>query len=205
MSVTPPVCAERAVVIGASTGALRALAQVLAPLPADFGEAILVVVHLPAEIPSRLDEVLAHRCRLPIKEAEDKEPILPGTVYLAPPDYHLLVDRGPVCALSIDLPESFSRPSIDVLFSSAADEFGARLTGIVLTGSNADGARGLSAIEHAGGRTLVECPDTAEWPAMPLAALEACPEAEVCALSELAGRLVYRSSGVSIIDAEREA
>lgn len=190
MSTKSSAYAERAVVIGASAGALRALSAVLAPLPADHPEAILAVVHLPAEFPSKLDEVLGRACRVRVKEAEDKEPILPGTVYVAPPDYHLLVDRGPCCALSVDPPERFSRPSIDVLFESAAVVFGDRLTGIVLTGSNEDGASGLRAVHDAGGRAWVERPESAEWPAMPAAALHACPKAESHALDELARRLL---------------
>jgi two-component system chemotaxis response regulator CheB len=168
-----------AVVIGASAGAIAALSQVLPPLPGDYPLPVLVVVHVPGERPSALCTLFSENCRLRVREAEDKLPIESGTAYFAAPDYHMLVDRGPVIALSIDPPVHFSRPSIDVLFESAALLYGSRLTGIILTGTSADGAHGLAAIQGAGGRALVQSPDSAEWRFMPEAAQKACPRAQV--------------------------
>jgi two-component system, chemotaxis family, protein-glutamate methylesterase/glutaminase len=179
-----------AVVIGASAGAIAALGQILPPLPADYPLPLLVVVHLPAELPSSLCKVFADSCRLHVREAEDKLPIAPGTAYFAAPDYHMLVDRGPVIALSVDPPVHFSRPSIDVLFESAAMVYGSRLTGVVLTGTSADGAHGLAAVQSAGGRALVQRPESAEWSFMPEAAHKACPRAQVLDLTGIRDHLL---------------
>jgi two-component system, chemotaxis family, protein-glutamate methylesterase/glutaminase len=179
-----------AVVIGASAGAIAALGQILPPLPADYPLPLLVVVHLPAERPSSLCRIFAESCRLRIREAEDKLPIEPGTAYFAAPDYHMLVDRGPVIALSVDPPVHFSRPAIDVLFESAAMAYGSRLTGIVLTGTSADGAHGLAAIQGAGGRALVQSAESAEWSFMPDAAQKACPRAQVLDLPGIRDHLL---------------
>jgi two-component system, chemotaxis family, protein-glutamate methylesterase/glutaminase len=129
-----------AVAIGASAGGVEVLSTLLSVLPAGCRASFFIVMHIPRERPSLLAEVFAARCALPVREAEDKEPVQPGTVYFAPPDYHLLLDRGPAFALSSDEPVHFSRPSIDVLFDSAADIYGERLLGLILTGANQDGA-----------------------------------------------------------------
>jgi two-component system chemotaxis response regulator CheB len=142
-------------------------------------------MHLTPEPPSLLPEVFAARCALPIREAEDKEPVQPGTVYFAPPDYHLLVDRGPALALSRDEPVYFSRPSIDVLFESAADIYAERLMGLILSGSSHDGAAGLAAVGRAGGRTVVQQPDSAAVSILPEAALRQGPVDAVLSLQQL--------------------
>jgi two-component system chemotaxis response regulator CheB len=160
-----------AVVIGASAGGIEALSVLLPAVRSGIRAAILIVVHLPRERESLLAKIFATRCPLPVKEAEDKEPIVPGTVYFAPPDYHLQVDVGPCVSLSYDEPVNWSRPSIDVLFASAADVFGDRLMGVLLTGGNQDGAAGLVAVRQAGGVTVVEDPSTASCPTMPSEAL----------------------------------
>ena len=129
-----------AIAIGGSAGSIEALGAVLPALPAGFHAALLVVLHLPRERPSLLCNIFRQRCALPVREAQDKEPVEPGTVYFAPPDYHLLVDSGPRLCLSADAPLNFSRPSIDVLFESAADEYGPRLMAVLLSGANSDGA-----------------------------------------------------------------
>jgi two-component system chemotaxis response regulator CheB len=164
-----------ALVIGASAGGVDALLTLLPALPARCKVPVMIVLHLPRHQPSALIEIFAPRCALPVREADDKEPIVPGTVYFAPPDYHLLVDQGPALALSTDEPVNYSRPAIDVLFESAADFYGPTLGGIVLTGANADGAAGLAAVRRAGGVTIVQQPDTAATSMMPQAALEAGP------------------------------
>ncbi len=179
----------QAVVIGASAGAVEALLQILPELPKDYPLALLIVVHLPPDTESSLASLLASRCRIEIKEAEDKEPIRPGTAYLAPPNYHLLIEPDLTLALSSDEPVLFSRPSIDVLFESAADAFGDALAGIVLTGGNADGAHGLKMIEENGGLVLVQSPEEALHPEMPRAALHASVKARALPLRELAAVL----------------
>lgn len=182
MSVTPP----RAVVIGASAGAIQALSLILPELPADYPLPVLIVVHIPADRDNILAPLFQARCRLAVREAEDKEPALPGTIYFAPPDYHLLVEADGTLSLSTDEPVLYSRPSIDVLFESAADAFGEALVGIILTGASHDGAEGLKAICDAGGLTLIEEPEAAYADTMPLAAIAACPAARVLTLGAIA-------------------
>jgi two-component system, chemotaxis family, protein-glutamate methylesterase/glutaminase len=175
-----------AVVIGASAGGVQALAEILPALPASFRPAVLIVLHLPRERPSLLVQIYEKRCALPVREAEDKAPVEPGTVYFAPPDYHLLVEKSRQIALSTDEPVHFSRPSIDVLFESAADVYADRLLGIILTGANADGAAGLHAIHQAGGVTVVQQPDSAVVPLMVVSALQRNPADFVLSLPEIA-------------------
>lgn len=184
-----------AIVIGASAGAIASLSQLLPPLGRDFPLAILVVVHVPADQPHSVAGLLQTKCRLLVKEAEDKEPILPGTVYFAPPDYHLLVEDERVLSLSNEEPVNFSRPSIDVLFESAADVYREHLLAIVLTGANHDGAQGARTIGLAGGTVLVQDPDSAMARMMPESALEACPTASMLSLAELSELLIAQGQG----------
>jgi two-component system, chemotaxis family, protein-glutamate methylesterase/glutaminase len=163
------------VVIGGSAGAIEVLREVLRQLPASFGSAIAIVIHVPPEGPNLLTEVLSSAGAPPLKLAEDKEPIVPGIIYVAVPDYHLLVESGRTFALSLDERVHFSRPAIDVLFESAAEAYGPSLMGIILSGANADGAAGLKAIGDRGGITVVQSLESAEMIAMPAAALEAAP------------------------------
>ena len=174
-----------AVVIGASAGGVQALLQVLPALPADFPVPVLVVVHVPPRRDSALVDLFDGKCRLAVKEAEDKEPLASGTIFFASPDYHLLVETDGTIALSSDEPVNHSRPSIDVLFETAADAFGAGLAGIVLSGANHDGAAGLRAVCAAGGRGYVQQPETAEVATMPEAAYAACPGAVKLRLEEI--------------------
>jgi len=158
-------------VVGGSAGGIDALLELLPALPATLQAAVLVVLHLPRDRRSLLVEIFQPRCALPLREAQDKDAITPGSVSFAPPDYHLLVDAGPRLALSVDAPLHFSRPSIDVLFESAADQYGERLVGILLSGANEDGVHGLQAIQAAGGLTIVQEPASASMPTMPQAAI----------------------------------
>jgi two-component system chemotaxis response regulator CheB len=174
-----------AVVIGASAGGVEALSLLLPQLSPRCRVSFFIVIHIPRERPSLLPEVLASRCALLVREAEDKEPVEAGKVYVAPPDYHLLVDDGPALALSSDEPVHFSRPSIDVLFESAADVYGERLMGVILTGSNQDGAAGLAAVAQAGGRTVVEDPADAAIAFLPEAALRQAPVDAVLTLEQM--------------------
>ena len=186
-----------AVVIGTSAGGVQALSLLLPALPAAAAAAIFIVLHLPRNTPSLLTAVFEHKCRLAVREAEDKEPVVPGTVYFAPPNYHLLLDRGPRLVLSVDDLVHYSRPSIDVLFESAAEIYRNRLLGIILTGANEDGAEGLAAIREAGGVTVVQEPQTAFSPAMVLSALKRLAPDHVLPLERIAlllGTLRIRQS-----------
>lgn len=178
--------APRAIVIGASAGGVQALRELLPRVYPGFPAPVLVVLHVPPDRPSLLTHIFGQLCRVPVREAEDKAPLEPGTIVFAPPDYHLMVERGPSIALSVDPPVSWSRPAIDVLFETAAAAFGADLLGIVLTGASHDGAAGLAAIAGAGGVTIVQDPDEAESPVMPRAAIGAVPGARVLPLSGIA-------------------
>lgn len=159
------------IVIGASAGGVEVLGRLLPALPATLAAAVFVVLHQPPDRPSVLVDIFRDRCAVKVCEAEDKQPVQAGTVYFAPPNYHLLVESGPRIALSVDDLVQFSRPSIDVLFQSAADAYGERLLAILLTGWNEDGAAGIKAVHAAGGITVVQDPDTAEAAAMPRAAI----------------------------------
>ncbi len=161
-----------AIVIGGSAGALEALAVILPALPSSCDVPIVIVVHLPPAAPSLLPTVLQPRSALLVKEAEDKEPLMGRTIYVAAPNYHLLVERDRTFALSVDDLVHFSRPAIDVLFESASEAYGPNLAGVVLTGANADGAAGLAAIKRRGGITIAQAPDSAAVPAMPEAAID---------------------------------
>jgi two-component system chemotaxis response regulator CheB len=179
----------KAIAIGASAGALEALSSLLPALPAGYPLSIFVVVHLPSDKDSGLAQLLQYKCPLKVCEAEDKEPIESGTVYIAPPDYHLLIEKNNRLSLSSDEPVLYSRPSIDVMFESAADVYGDGLIGVVLTGANADGSKGLKAIADAGGLALVQDPKTAYSGTMPEQALKLCPSARALTLDTMASYL----------------
>ncbi len=167
------------VVVGASAGGIEAVSAILGELRCAESAPIVIVIHMPSAKDSRLVTILQSICRRPMVEVEDKQPLEPGHVYVAPPDYHVLVEDGTSLALSSDEQVNYSRPSIDVLFESAAGVFAEHSLGIILTGANKDGASGLREIIRAGGMGLVQEPDEAHCRAMPEAAIAACPEAEV--------------------------
>jgi two-component system chemotaxis response regulator CheB len=179
----------KAVAIGASAGAVQALQAILPALRVGYPLPVLVVVHVPSDRANMLVPLLAAKCELAVREAEDKEPIVGGMIYFAPSDYHLLVEADESLALSTDEAVNYSRPSIDVLFESAADAYGQGLVGVILTGANHDGAAGLKAVVDAGGVAIVEAPAGAYAAAMPLAALEACPSATTMNLDGIASYL----------------
>jgi two-component system chemotaxis response regulator CheB len=189
--VTIPSLRDRidAVVIGASAGGVEALSVLIPALPCDALAAVFVVLHLPRDRPSLLADIFSRKSALKVREAEDKEPVEPGTLYFAPNNYHLLIDAGPQLALSVDNLVHHSRPSIDVLFESAADIYGRRLLGVILTGANEDGARGLAAIHDAGGMTVVQDPSTALSPQMVNAALSLRTPDHVLTLDGIAAML----------------
>ena len=173
------------VAIGASWGGLHAVGTVLAGLPDRFAAAVVVAQHRQASADGALADLLATRTPLPVEDADDKQPIQPGHVYLAPPNYHLLIQRG-WFSLSTDAHVQFARPSIDVLFESAADAYGDRVVGVVLTGANEDGAAGLARIKERGGVAIVQDPESAERHEMPGAAVAATTADAVLPLEEIA-------------------
>src|SRR5512141_811315 len=177
------------IVIGASWGGLAALSRIVGGLPADFEVPIAVVQHRSRHGDQLLASLLQDKTSLKVVEVEDKDVLLPGGVYVAPANYHMLVERGHL-SLTTDPLERFSRPSIDVTFLSAADTYPRSSIGVILTGANDDGARGLRHIVDRGGRAVVQDPATAESPVMPRAAQLVVPEAEVVPLAGIARHLV---------------
>jgi two-component system chemotaxis response regulator CheB len=188
------VSAVEAVVIGGSAGAFSALKVLLPRLPPTLRVPVIVVVHLPPDRPSAIAEVFSHG-QLRVKEADDKEPLEPATVYFAPPGYHLLVEADRSLALAADEPVHFSRPSIDVLFESAADAFGDRLLAVVLSGASEDGAAGLETVRRRGGLTIVQDPATAEQAVMPNAAIAAGEPAAIVPIEDMTQLLAGLGAG----------
>ena len=179
---------SRLVAVGASLGGLEAVQTLLSGLPSSFRSPIALVQHRGPQMDGHLVELLNKHSALPVREPDDKDAIEPGHVYLAPPGYHLVVERGFV-SLSLDAPVLFARPSIDVLFESVADSYGAAAVGLVLTGSNEDGAAGAEAIKQVGGRIIVQDPATARAPAGPLSVLARVAVDAKLPLSEIAAYL----------------
>ena len=190
------------VVIGTSWGGLAALSTLLHDLPADFNLPIVVVQHRGKDSERLLAELLQDTTALNVCEIEDKEPLTAGTVHIAPANYHVLIEEGHL-SLSTDDMVRFSRPSIDVMFMSAADTYGARAVGVVLTGANEDGSRGLAQIARRGGVALVQDPKTAEIPIMPAAAIKAVPSAETLPLAALAPKLIELSRERATVGARK--
>ena len=181
------------VVVGTSWGGLQALSTLVGGLPDTFEVPMVIIQHRSRDLESLLGTFLQERTERPVREIEDKEPLQPGHVYLAPPNYHVLIEAG-FCSLSIDPPVRFSRPSIDVTFITAADTYGPRAVGVVLTGANNDGAEGLRRIVDRGGYAIVQNPETAESPIMPRSALHAVPDARVVELKSIAEHLTQIST-----------
>ena len=184
------------VVVGTSTGGLKALQTLLSGLPAEFSLPIVIVQHRGKDLESGLCEYLSECSRLPVSEPDDKEPLLAGHAYLAPRDYHLLIENRSF-ALSTALPVGFARPSIDVLFESTADEHKERAIGVILTGANRDGARGLAAIKSRGGLTIVEDPASAFCSVMPEAAIALTQADWILPLQGIAARLQQLSESAA--------
>ena len=192
------------VAIGTSWGGLAALTKLLGDLPTDFGIPVVVVQHRSKDSEKLLVQLLQDVTDMKVGEIEDKDPLTPGMVHVAPANYHVLIEEG-YASLTIEEPVRFSRPSIDVMFSSAADTYGAAAIGVVLTGANEDGARGLAHIVKRGGLALVQDPKTAEIPIMPQAAIRVVPSAEVLSLETLGPRLIALSRAGAKIVAGRDA
>jgi two-component system chemotaxis response regulator CheB len=186
------------IVIGASIGGARAVKTLLQALPPDFPDSLVVVLHRHRDSDLALIEFLQEDSPLPVREIEDKQPVEPGILFVAPPDYHILIDQGRF-SLSIDEPVRYARPSVDVLFESAAAAGYANLVGVILTGGGGDGASGAAAIEAAGGKILVQSPEEAAGSDMPKAALAGTRNAEVQDLKGIAQRIteLARAHGAS--------
>lgn len=187
------------VVVGTSLGGLSALEVLLAALPKSFPGSVAIVQHRHKDSDNTLSALLQQHTDLPLKEPEDKEVILPGHIYLAPADYHLLIeaphhaasqDQRPYFALSTEAPVEYVRPSIDVLFQSAADVYAEKVIGVILTGSNQDGAQGLAKIKARGGLTVVQAPITAASRPMPEAAIKTVAVDWILPLAEIAPLVV---------------
>jgi two-component system, chemotaxis family, protein-glutamate methylesterase/glutaminase len=161
-----------AVVIGTSAGGLYALTSLFERLPVNFRLPVIVVQHRSKDERNLLEEVLSQKCKIRIIQANEKEAIKAGVVYIAPPDYHLLIERNQTFSLTSDQKVNYSRPSIDVLFETAAMVYKDRLLAIILTGANHDGAAGMKLVKAYGGRSIAQHPDTAQFPAMPKAAID---------------------------------
>ncbi len=180
----------KAIVIGVSAGGMGALGKILPALPADFPLPVIVVQHVSPQSDNYMIRHFDKMSQLKVKEADEKEAIRAGMVYFAPPNYHLLIEENRTFSLSTEARVNFSRPSIDVLFESALDAYCSSLIGVILTGANNDGSRGLKKIKDCGGLAIVQDPATAEVPAMPEAALKATRVDHVAGLDKLADLLI---------------
>jgi two-component system, chemotaxis family, protein-glutamate methylesterase/glutaminase len=178
------------VVMGCSMGGMRAMQTILQSLPGDFAVPIIIVQHRYKTSNEALPAFLRRHSQLHVVDADDKQWIRKGTVYLAPADYHLMVEGNGELSLSVDARVEYSRPSIDVLFESAAEAYSERLIGVVLTGANADGARGAAMIKRRGGFVIAQDPATAESPAMPAAAIAAARVDRILPLERIGPFLV---------------
>jgi two-component system chemotaxis response regulator CheB len=177
-------------VFGTSLGGLKALSTVLAAIPATFAAPIIAVQHRAADSSGQpLAPLLQAHTRLTIREADDKMLLEPGTVYLAPADYHLLVEAPGLLALSTDAPVRAARPSIDVCFETAAEAYGAALLAVLLTGASTDGAAGVAAVKARGGRVMIQDPMTAESRVMPAAGIAAASVDYIVPLAEIGRRV----------------
>ncbi len=183
--------------MGVSTGGVAALKYILGGVAVDFPIPIIIATHITPDSDDALAVLLDNLCGIRVKEGDDGEKVVPGTVYLAPANYHLLVERGGCLALSVDPPINYARPSVDALFESAAVAYGTTLIGVILTGAGFDGGKGLLRIKNNGGVTIVQDPADAEMESMPVSALQLHKADHVVPLQEIPGlltRLVARKS-----------
>lgn len=176
---------DRLIVIGASAGGGVAIGKILSELPADYAVPILIVQHLHPDGGDEFAQSLDRKIRLSVISPCDKQKIAPGKVYIAPPDYHMLIERSGHIALSVEEKVKWSRPSIDVLFESAARALGERVIAILLTGSNDDGAEGMRVVKACGGLSIAQKPASAEYPVMPQAAIDAGVAERVLTIDEI--------------------
>jgi two-component system chemotaxis response regulator CheB len=184
-----------AVVIGVSAGGMQALGKIIPRLPATFPLPVIIVQHVAPNSDNYMVRHFDQISELYVKEADEKEPVEPGKVYFAPPNYHLLIEEDRTFSLSAEGRVNYSRPSIDVLFESALDAYCTSLIGVVLTGANNDGSTGLKKIKNCGGMTIVQNPATAEVAAMPEAAIKAAKPHYILELEDIAPMLVKLAEG----------
>ena len=177
---------DKIVVIGGSAGALDALSVILRSLPKHYPYPILIVVHIPPDKKSLIADLLNEKSELEVRDANDKEDLKAGHAYFAPSDYHLMAERDFTVSLSVEEPVLYSRPSIDVLFETAADSYREKLVGVLLTGANSDGAKGLRAINRYKGICIVQDPKTAYAPTMPAAGAKLVKSAKILAPEAIA-------------------
>jgi two-component system, chemotaxis family, protein-glutamate methylesterase/glutaminase len=179
-----------AVVIGASAGGMEALRAIIVPLPSTFTLPIIVVLHMHPHSDNFLTRYMNDRSALTVKQADEKENVVSGMVYFAPANYHLLIEQDRSFSLSTEPRVNFARPSVDVLFETAAEAYGSSLIGVILTGANNDGSRGLKKIKESGGLTIVQDPETAEIGSMPRAAIAATDVDYVLSLTDIRELLI---------------
>ncbi|GAA5533665.1 chemotaxis protein CheB [Deinococcus aluminii] len=195
--------APHVVVIGGSAGALRGLLDIVRHLPLDFPAAVLVVIHLSPDYPSRLPHLLNEAGPLEARNAQSGEVAEPGRIYVAPPDHHLLLQRGKL-RVSRGPRENRARPSIDVLFRSAAYASGPGVTGVLLSGMLDDGTSGLWTIKHLGGYAIVQHPEEAEFPSMPLSAVQRVEVDDILPVREIGPRLAQQVGRAAVQGGHRE-
>jgi two-component system, chemotaxis family, protein-glutamate methylesterase/glutaminase len=186
---------DRIVVIGASAGGVDALSRIARELPGDFGAPVCIVLHVSPDAPSLLPEILRRECRLQVIQAEDGRKLEKGFIYVAPPDFHLLVERNHTMSVVRGPREHRHRPAIDPLFRSAADAYDGGTIGVVLTGNLGDGAAGMVSIRRHGGRTIVQDPSDAPFPSMPESVLQQTEVDECVPLGEVVPALLRSLSG----------
>jgi two-component system chemotaxis response regulator CheB len=179
-----------AIVIGVSSGGLNAMKIMFSLLPKDFNTPIIIVQHVSPRSDSQWIKILNSQSNLIIKEADEKENIEKGKVYIAPPNYHLMIEKDKTFSLTIDERVNFARPSIDVLFESAAEAYKSKLIGVILTGSNHDGTNGIKRIKECGGLTIVQNPETAESASMPAAAIAVMQPDHILPLERIINLLI---------------
>ncbi|HEX2921543.1 MAG TPA: chemotaxis protein CheB [Bacteroidales bacterium] len=174
-----------AIAIGTSAGGIEALSILLPSIPANCKKVFFVVQHISPESDSSFIRMMHDRCNLIVRETCNTDRIKPGVIYFAPPDYHLLVEKDYTLSIIMDEKVNYSRPSIDILFETAAEVFTKRLTGILLTGVNRDGSAGLKRIAELGGQTIVQSPHDAEFNEMPASALKLFKPDHIMTLKEI--------------------
>ena len=179
-----------AIVIGVSSGGLNAMKILFSLLPADFSMPIIVVQHVGARSENVWIQLLNNHCKVEIKEADEKEKIEKGKIYVAPPNYHLLIEKNKTFSLTVDERVNYARPSIDVLFETASEAYQKHLIGVVLTGANNDGSNGIKCIKERGGLTIVQQPDTAESSYMPASAIATSKPDYILPLEEIIKLLI---------------
>lgn len=189
--------------IATSAGGLHALIRVLRQLPGSFPAAIVIVQHLSPNNPSLLAEILSRSCALKVKQAEDGEQVQAGTVYIAPPNHHLLIQADGTLTLSQTAPVNYARPAADPLFESMAKAFHTRAIAVVLTGMGRDGAQGIKAIKQAGGMTIAQNVATAQFSSMPLAAIRTRAVDLVLPLEQIPIRLIELVMGKGVENSDR--